>query len=66
MLLLEFLDYKSVFVLQQVLENLRFSVSVFLITNVLLQLCRPLILHASYLDQDNILKGKTSYGLKVQ
>ena len=67
MLLLEFLDVKGVFVLQQVLANLRFSVSVFLnfakgmICNYYKSFV-VVVLHLTPLiwmkDRDNILKGK--------
>ena len=76
MLLLEFLDGKGVFVLQQVLANLRFSVSVFLnfakgmISNYyksFVVVVSPLMSLIWMKDRDSIMKErKTSYGLKVQ
>ena len=75
MLPLEFLDGKGVFVLQQVLANLRFSVSFFLnfAKGTICNYYQSFVVVVSSLtslvwmkDRDNNLKGKTSYGLKVQ
>ena len=65
MLLLEFLDGKGVYVLQQVLANLRFSVGVFLnfAKGMICNYCSYVVVSplASFIwmkDRDNILKRK--------
>ena len=75
MLLLEFLDGKGVFVLQQVLANLRFSISVFfnfakgMICNYYKSFVADVLPLTSLIwmkDWDNIMKGKNKLWTQVQ